>query len=514
MMPTLLPQVSRWAADRGLTPPNRVLEAVFGPDPAVIASIIDLLGPVAGSLRRDRPDLDRSAAELSRGWSAGEPTRYVNGLARAVDEVLAVVESVQTRLTPFLGELAAVQQLAAGAVATVHAACDWSGYVVWDSDQGLVRTAACTVLCRELTSADQRIRTAVIRLDGVFTLDPRAPIEALPVPGGFVPVQLVPRATVTAAGNRARAVADLAAPELDTRRFAASVLRDLDEARAVGGHADLLLYEPGTFHGQGRAAISVGEIATADHVAVLTPGIGNSPSAMGSTLTVAQALRTAAEQGAPGERTAVVAWFGYDIPLSWPQDGGFNPVVVATDSLAAADADVARRGGELLSTDLARIRGLAPEWASLVAVGHSMGAVTTSEAGRFPVPVDALVLLAAPGSGHDTRRAQQYLSTPAPDVFVLSHPADPVTLRETDILAGVVSGPSVTGPFGGDPASIEFGAQVIDVPSNRPMDLLGHDFKPDLRQHALGNYLAGAGLLAVAGIVTGRTSRVPRKRGR
>lgn len=523
MMPMLSPEVSRWAADRGLAAPNRLLAGVFGPDPSVISRVVDVVVPSAAPLRRDRDDLDRSAAAVSRGWSAREPTAYLSGLAAAVGQVLGAVDAVQARLTPFLGELTAVQQQAAGAVAAVHAACDWSGYIVWDSEQGLVRTAACGTLCRELTVANQRVRAAVAGLDTVFTVDPRAPIEALSVPGGFAPVQLVPRATVTSEGNRARAVADLAASDGATRRFAEAVLRDLDRARAAGGHADLLLYEPGTFHGQGRAAVSVGDVATADHVAVLTPGIANSPSVMGGTLTTAQALRAAAEVAAPGERTAVVAWFGYDIPLSWPQDGAFDPAGAAGDSLAAADADAARRGGELLSADLTRIRGLAPEWASLVAIGHSMGAVTTSESGRFPVPVDALVLLAAPGSGDDTQRAHQYLSTPAADVFVLSHPDDPVTRPITDILAGVVSGPSAAGPFGTDPAGTPFGAQVIDVPSNVPSvrvtgpgafgaatGLAG--INP--AQHSIDNYLAGAGLVAVAGIVTGRTARVPRKKGR
>ena len=81
-------------------------------------------------------------------------------------------------------------------------------------------------------------------------------------------------------------------------------------------------------------------------------------------------------------------------------------------------------------------------------------------------------------------------------------------------------------PFGPDPADADFGARVLDVPSNAPdIELrLGGPFGPatDLvvnevtalrLHHNGGNYLAGASLDATAAISTEGSSRWKRMRG-
>src|SRR3954468_13339262 len=79
--------------------------------------------------------------------------------------------------------------------------------------------------------------------------------------------------------------------------------------------AQLLVYDPRAFGCEGRAAIVVGDVDTADNVAFLVPGLNSTVDSAMSSLT-SNALRVTqdARRLSPYETTAPVAWMGYDAP--------------------------------------------------------------------------------------------------------------------------------------------------------------------------------------------------------
>jgi len=151
-------------------------------------------------------------------------------------------------------------------------------------------------------------------------------------------------------------------------------------------------------------------------------------------------------------------------------------------------------------------------------LGFSMGSTTVSEAGRFELPVDSIVLMGSPGAGWNTTTAGGYRNVPAAGVYTLSYDQDPVTLPVTDQLATEVVG--VPDPYGPDPAADAFGGNHIDAGTNVPL-VTGTGLLPsvarilgDPRHHSMKNYMQGGALVAEAAIVVGRTSSVRTKRGR
>ena len=176
--------------------------------------------------------------------------------------------------------------------------------------------------------------------------------------------------------------------------MALGVRAALDKARASGGVAQLLVYESAGSGSQGRAAIGMGDISTADNIATLAPGVSNAPVNMAEGISSAAALRSEAQRLAPGDLTAVVAWYGYDIPLSAIRGVPVNPLTAAANTAAALTDVNARAGGALLVADIDRFHQLAPATARFVAVGFSMGATTVSAAqAARGADIDDLVML-------------------------------------------------------------------------------------------------------------------------
>lgn len=149
-------------------------------------------------------------------------------------------------------------------------------------------------------------------------------------------------------------------------------------------------------HDEPRAAIAVGDVDTADHVSVFTPGFtttvaGSLSGYTEDMLGVQQAAQRLLDQSPlAGETAASVAWLGYDAP-QWDS-------VVSSDQSVATDA-AARAGG----ADLARfIDGVGASRDSdphLTALGHSYGSTTTGYALQQATGVDDAVLFGSPGSG-------------------------------------------------------------------------------------------------------------------
>ncbi|MTD53648.1 alpha/beta hydrolase [Amycolatopsis pithecellobii] len=175
-------------------------------------------------------------------------------------------------------------------------------------------------------------------------------------------------------------------------------LRSLDaieQTMTRPGDRQLLLLDMS--HTRAEAAIAVGNVDTAQNVAVFTPGftttVDGSLSKYDQNM---KDLRTMAEdinKRHGGGQTAAVTWIGYQAP-QW--DGVLDP------SQSVAGPEAAKAGGE----DLAKFyNGLGAGHESsgtplhLTALGHSYGSSTTGFALGHGTPVDDAVLFGSPGQG-------------------------------------------------------------------------------------------------------------------
>jgi len=158
---------------------------------------------------------------------------------------------------------------------------------------------------------------------------------------------------------------------------------------APGGHAP-------------HAAVAVGNVDTAKHVAVFTPGLTTTVAGdLGDYTKDMKGVRDVAtaelkKVGRGGEEVATVAWLGYDAPQL--DSTLFDP------DRSVASADPAKAGG----ADLARFYdGIAASRPGdpphVTALGHSYGSTTTGYAlQQTSVPVDRAVFFGSPGLGTDS----------------------------------------------------------------------------------------------------------------
>jgi Alpha/beta hydrolase len=386
--------------------------------------------------------------------------------------------------------------------------------------------------------------------------DPRDPIETLPpdrpvtgsgaeprFPAGGTPTPPPPAGSSPIpidAKNLERLRLDLQSADDTTREMAQGVMASLTQAEDAGGVAQLLVYESANSWSQGRAAISVGDIGTADNVATLVPGIMSAPARMADGLNDAAALRAEVSRQSPGESTAVVAWYGYDIPLGFASGVSTNPLAKADSTLDVLDDDNALDGGAVLARDIDRFRQWAPAGARFTALGFSMGSTTVSSAAAQGARLDDVVLMGSPGAGAGVATADSYPNLPADHTYVIAFDQDPVTQTRTDLVATSIStlvgGPRISGPdgepFGVDPALADFGAQVVDATTNVPdvrmsMSLPGpigilagpvgsaaFNQWQAVSHHSETNYLSGRSKEAAAAVVLGHYTDVPIKPGR
>jgi hypothetical protein len=180
------------------------------------------------------------------------------------------------------------------------------------------------------------------------------------------------------------------------------------------------------------AAVAVGDLDTADAVAVLVPGVLTTPvddlaAQVGNAADVAD--RAAAT--APGLAVAAMAWIGYRTPQ------GPLSIVSRRD---------ARTGGPALAATLdglaAARTALAEAEPRTTVVAHSYGTVVADEAAAAPGPLaaDAVVLLGSPGG------AESAAALEAPEVYDAFSGVDPI---------------SWIGWFGPDPWAAPFGATEL-----------------------------------------------------
>ena len=161
-----------------------------------------------------------------------------------------------------------------------------------------------------------------------------------------------------------------------------------------------------------RVVLALGDLDAADAVALLVPGVGNSPGDdLGSLTGDAEDVAVAARAAAPGLAVATVVWLGYRTPS--------NPV-------AAASRGAATRAGPALARELdglSAVRATAGEAEPHTTVlAHSYGTVVVDEAADAPgrLAADSVVLLGSPGMEGDARALE------VPEVFDAAAPSDPV----------------------------------------------------------------------------------------
>ena len=210
------------------------------------------------------------------------------------------------------------------------------------------------------------------------------------------------------------------------------VRQQLAAARAAGGAgtrvAQLLVFDPTAFGYEGRAAIAVGDVDTADNVAFLVPGLGSDVLDSTASLTgTALRVETEAHRVAPTETTATVAWLGYDSP------GGL---------VGGISDDAAEDGADLLADDLLAVqaaRQLAPHLTVVGALLRQHDRRAGAARHTRPGPT-TWCWSAALVPGSTTPRTS---SVPAGHVFVGANSRDPVSYVDR---------------FGADPAYESFGA--------------------------------------------------------
>ncbi|MEP9381370.1 alpha/beta hydrolase [Nocardioides cheoyonin] len=218
----------------------------------------------------------------------------------------------------------------------------------------------------------------------------------------------------------------------------------------------LYLYDPDAFGGDGRVAIAVGDLDTADDVAITVPGFGtDGGSAYDQAAKAIDVQQAAAQEG--GTSTATMFWIGYDAPDNLPLgEGGF-------DGLGVTREDLATSGGERLAATIDGLDAMRDHDVHLTVIGHSYGSTTTAHAMTDHHPeADDVVLVGSPGVGGGTTDAGA-LGVGADHVWVGRNSADPVATWgddgwvDTYLLGG--------GGLGRDPAEDDFGAQRFEAES-------------------------------------------------
>ena len=233
----------------------------------------------------------------------------------------------------------------------------------------------------------------------------------------------------------------------------------------------LLVFEPRAFGGEGRAAISLGDLDVADHIGFLVPGLNfNLRNSLSGLVDNADRIGAAGRRLEGSAATAMVAWMGYDSP-------GLSNVV---------GDDAAEQGADLLAADVLGVQASRVVAAHLTVIGHSYGSTTTGTALRDHVTgVDDVVLVGSPGPNADH---VSELNVPSGHVYVGANSRDPVSYLDR---------------FGLDPTHESFGAirfQAEDIGRNSwRLDTDDHSKYFDPKTESLANMVS---------IVVGRYEQV------
>ena len=255
---------------------------------------------------------------------------------------------------------------------------------------------------------------------------------------------------------------------------------DLTTGERPGGQ--LWLYDPTAFDGDGRVAIAVGDLDTAEDVAVRTPGITNDMTKARALLDEAANVYESARFEGDGSSVASMMWMGYDAPDS------FVDHATATEGRAA-------EGGAQLADSLDGLRAARPDDFHLTAIGHSYGSTTTAYAvADSSADVDDVVLVGSPGAGGDNSHATD-LGIGRDHVWVGRNSRDIVgTFGDEGWIGKGGLG------LGTDPSSEGFDAQRFEAEDvdrsgwHRGIEPHGNYFRPDTESlYNIGRIVDGQG---------------------
>ncbi|MGQ0774613.1 MAG: alpha/beta hydrolase [Pseudonocardiales bacterium] len=279
------------------------------------------------------------------------------------------------------------------------------------------------------------------------------------------------------------AARDLAlAHELATTRDKLAALDAIETTLNKPGERQLLLLD--SSGERVKAAIARGDVDTAQHVAVFTPGMtSNVQDSMVGYDDQLDLLRDEAQHQADqyGDRgqVAVVTWLGYEAP-QWEET--LDP----SDSVAGQAA--ARRGADSLAGFLDGVDTSRTDDPHLTALGHSYGSTTTGLALQQTEVVDDVVFFGSPGIG--TSQVTD-LKVPAGNTYVIEADWDPVA----DV-----------GRFGTDPNQLDgitnLSAREHTLDGRQLTEVTGHTnylTQDSTSQYNMGVIVAGVGQRAIQG---------------
>jgi hypothetical protein len=257
--------------------------------------------------------------------------------------------------------------------------------------------------------------------------------------------------------NRRLLTEALAHPDARGGGAARAVAAAIGRQEAAGRQLQLWTFDPD----DGLAAVAVGDLDTADAVAVLVPGIYTTPeSDLGAQLGDAAAVADRAQAAGSGLVVAAMSWIGYRAP----------------QGLSILSREEAREGGPVLASALdglaAARTALAADDPRTTVVAHSYGTVVADEAADADgqLAADAVVLLGSPGG------AENAAALEAPEVYDAWSPRDPISYVHW---------------FGPDPWLPGFGATELPTdPDTRHSQYYAGD-RPTL--DAIAQVVAGSG---------------------
>jgi hypothetical protein len=207
--------------------------------------------------------------------------------------------------------------------------------------------------------------------------------------------------------------------------------------------------------GTGRAVEVIGDLTTAQRIAVVVPGADGDLGNYGSWKFVgggARAVYDQARRTDPGTRLAVVAWLGYNPP--------------STLSTAILTDGRARHAAPLLRTLVTGLRRTDPA-APIGLLCHSYGTVVCAEAAHG-LPISALALYGSPGTTFSSVKGLR------------THATVWAGRKSGDWTGWVPSVRFLGIGFGADPTSEGFGAHRFDAGSGAHSEYL----KPGTRSLA------------------------------
>ncbi|ANE78364.1 alpha/beta hydrolase [Mycobacterium adipatum] len=253
----------------------------------------------------------------------------------------------------------------------------------------------------------------------------------------------------------------------------------------------LWAYDPLAYHGQGKAAVAIGNPDKAQNTAVVVPGTGSSVKDGWLESENATNLYDQMRRGDPDETTSVIAWMGYDAPDS-PTDPR-----IATPGLA-------RSGGDLLAAD---VNGLSATHeggpTNVTVIGHSYGSTTVADAfAGSGMKADNAVLIGSPGTDLANSAADFHLPEGG-QVYVGAASSDPVTwLSQAGPLPDIINRElgyplGLEAGLGRDPAGDGFGSVRFDA------EVPGRGGLPDFGDHSRYYDVGSESLRAMTDIANG-----------